>query len=107
MMHPLILLPQLVDDGCEITLTKHAINIKKDDKEIIKGPRDPITRMWTVPFTIDDSPPETALHTIEIQSELACNAYTQKSTADLATYHHVTLGSNAPPTLIKAIKTTI
>ena len=60
--------------------------------------------MWTVPFTIDDSPPETALHTIEIQQELACNAYTQKSTADLTTYHHITLGSIAPPTLIKAIK---
>lgn len=35
---------------------------------------------------------------------MACNAYTQKSTVDLVTYHHITLGLVAPPLLIKAIK---
>ena len=104
MTRPLISLPQLVDNGCEIKLTKTSINIHKNNKEIIRGGRDPITRMWTVPFTVDDDPPETALHTAEVSPKLAYNAYTKKSTADLVTYHHIFLGSIAPPTLIKAIK---
>ena len=104
MVNPLVSIPQLVDDGCEVTLTKTAIKVSKQNKPIIRGPRDPITRMWTIPFTVSESEPEQALHTIELQPKLACNAYTQKSTADLVTYHHITLGSVAPPTLIKAIK---
>ena len=104
MTRPLVSLPQLIDDGCKIKLTMHSINIHKNNKEIIQGGRNPITRMWTVPFTVDDDPQNTALHTINVNRDLACNAYTQKSIANLVTYHHITLGSVAPPTLIKAIK---
>lgn len=60
--------------------------------------------MWTVPFIVNESPPETALNTIEIKSDIACNAYTPKSTAVLITYHHITLGLVSSSTLIKAIK---
>ena len=104
MVNPLVSILQLVNNGCEVTLMNTAINACKDNKPIICGPRDQITRMWTVPFTVDVNSSEQALHTIEIKPNLACNAYTQKSTADLVTYHHITLGPVAPPTLNKAIK---
>lgn len=64
-------LPQPVDGRCEVTSTNNPINIHKKQKDIIQGKQDPIIRMWTVPFTIDDDPPDTALHTID--AILNCN----------------------------------
>ena len=58
MVNPLVSIPQLVDNRCEVTLTNTAINVCKDNKQIICGPRDPITRIRTVPFTVDENPPE-------------------------------------------------
>ena len=66
MVNPLVSIPQLVEDGCEVTLTDKAIKVSKNNKPIIRGPRDPLTRMWTIPFTVNKSQPEQALHTIEI-----------------------------------------
>lgn len=103
-MHLLVSLPQLLNDKCKVNVTKNSVNTFKNNKEIICGPGDPLTQMWTVPFNINHSPPASTLHTIKIEQEILCNTYTQKLIADLVTYHHITLRLVAPPTLFEAIK---
>lgn len=40
MVNPMVSIPQLVNNGCEVTQTHKAIKVSKNNKPIIRGPRE-------------------------------------------------------------------
>jgi hypothetical protein len=81
----LISLAQLCDDNCIAIFTKYDVQIRKNNKVIIKGTRMP-NGLW-------NDTPHQANGTLQ----------TGKPKHELATYLHATLGSPVPSTLLHAI----
>ena len=88
----LISLPQLCDDDCIAIFSKYDVRILKNDHVIITGIRQP-NGLWAIPIK-----PATPSH--QINGILR----TDKVRSELATYHHTTMGSPVPSTLLRAIR---
>lgn len=43
----------LCDSGCEATFNKHELVITLNNNEVMRGVRDPVTKLWRVPLTQD------------------------------------------------------
>jgi hypothetical protein len=91
----LISLAQLCDDDCIAIFNKYDVRILKKDEIIITGKR-MSNGLWSIPITSTtaDPPP---VHQANGILRL------DKPRQELAAYHHATLGSPAPSTLIRAI----
>jgi hypothetical protein len=50
MKQPLLSIPLLADDGCNINLTADNIEVVKDNKIILKGKRDKVSTLWMIPI---------------------------------------------------------
>ena len=87
----LISLAQLCDDDCIALFTKYNVKIIKDNNVIITGRRMD-NGLWSIPIK---SPPSHQANGI---------LRTDKTSHDLAKYHHATLGSPVPSTLLRAIR---
>ena len=87
----LVSLAQLCDDDCIAMFTKYDVQVLKNDTVIITGVRTP-NGLWSIP--IDASPAHQANGILRLD----------KSHAELALYHHTTLGSPAVSTLLRAIR---
>jgi hypothetical protein len=87
----LVSLAQLCDDDCIAIFSKYNVKILKNDTVIITGARVP-NGLWSIP--LDTSAPHQANGILRLD----------KSHAELAIYHHTTLGSPAPSTLLRAIR---
>ena len=85
----LVSLAQLCDDDCIAIFTKYDVQVLKNDTVIITGVRTP-NGLWAIPID--------AAHQVNGILRL------DKSHAELAIYHHTTLGSPAVSTLLRAIR---
>ena len=87
----LLSLGQLCDDDCEITLTKHDISVKKNEKTILHGQRNQTDGLWDIKFT---------------KNPLQANVIIRKNMLkkDLITFLHGACFSPCPTTFTKAIK---
>ena len=112
----LLSIGQLCDSNCTATFSKTTVSIKnEDDKEVLNGPRDRRTGLWTVDIPLAP-PTETPSITPATQANLttdimknellvANGVIRAKTTrSDLAKYHHASLGSPSESTIIPAIK---
>ena len=88
----LVSLAQLCDDDCIAVFTKYNVQILKKDTVLITGRRTS-NGLWSIPLDVP-----TATHQANGILRL------DKSRAELAIYHHTTLGSPAPSTLLRAIR---
>ena len=88
----LISLAQLCDDDCIALFTKYNVKIIKNDHVIITGRRMD-NGLWSIP--ISSSPSSHQANGI---------LRTDKTSHDLALYHHATLGSPVTSTLLRAIR---
>lgn len=89
----LVSLAQLCDDDCIAVFTRYDVKVLKNDTVIITGVRTP-NGLWSIPIATTPSP------THQVNGILRLD----KSHAELATYHHTTLGSPAVSTLLRAIR---
>lgn len=91
--HSLLSIGQLCDVGCIATFTANDLTVTHDDLTVLTGNRNPETRLWTVPITVNTSPtPATAL---------AVNHLTK--TAELVAWAHAALFSPSLSTLRAAV----
>ena len=88
----LVSLAQLCDDDCIALFTKHDVQIVKNNTVLITGTRTP-AGLWSIPLDVP---------TLQHQANGILRL--DKSHAQLATYHHATLGSPASTTLLQAIR---
>ena len=124
---------KLCDDDCAALFTKYHVLIIKDDTVIIKGPRNPTNRLWSIPFATKCAPLSPSLtsvsecpamgasaspslsrgrepHTHKIPPSLpsndtAASAIRSAATkADLAAFLHACLFSPMVVTLLRAIQ---
>ena len=103
MERSLISVPVLCDADCTVTFKKQNVQVIKNNKIIIEGPRDAETNLWLMPLNKDDDAiPEKRPFMIQLK-HTANSAYQQKSAAQLQAWHHATLGAPVVTTLIKAI----
>jgi hypothetical protein len=86
----LVSLSQLCDDDCIAIFTKFNVKIVKKDVVIITGIRAP-NGLWKIPLATTTHQANGILRLDKTQEELAL-------------YHHATLGSPAPSTLLRAIR---
>ena len=87
----LVSLSQLCDDDCVAIFTRFEVQILKNDKIIITGKRMP-NGLWSLPLM------SRPVHRINGILRL------DRPKQDLAEYHHATLGSPVPSTLLRAIR---
>ena len=111
--YSLISVVKLCEAGCEVSFTKWSIGVevRYRGQKIIKGSKCTRTGLWMVPLS---SPPDTTTTSrIKQQSTNKCNSsnelyagnlYKTSSQAELAMYHHQSLGSPPKTTFLKAIK---
>ena len=104
---------KLYEAGCEVSFTEWGIGVEVQyrGKMIIKGSKCTKTGLWMVPLT---SPPDTTTSSrIKQKSTNKCtssnklyagNLYVTSPQAELAMYHHQSLGSQPKSTLLQAIK---
>jgi hypothetical protein len=86
----LISLAKLCDDDCIAIFTKYNVKITKKAKVLITGVRSP-NGLWSIPL-------ERHIHQA---NEIL---RTDKVKAELASFHHATLGGPVPSTLLRAIR---
>ena len=84
----LISLAKLCDDDCIALFTKYEVNIIKNNQVIITGKRES-NGLWSIPLK-PASPPLQANGILRID----------RTRQELAMYHHATLGSPDPSTLL-------
>jgi len=89
----LISLAQLCDDDCIALFTKYNVKIIKNDQVIITGRRMD-NGLWSIPISSPSSSHHQANGILR----------TDKTSHDLALYHHATLGSPVTSTLLRAIR---
>ena len=49
MQEPLVSIPVLCDNRCEVTLTKQNVQVSKEGRTILTGYREPDTKLWRSP----------------------------------------------------------
>jgi hypothetical protein len=94
MKQPLLSIPLLQDDGCQIRLTADNIIATKNNKTILKSIRDKLSTLWMIPIKhhrkalllAQDLPTVLVLHA-------ANSAYHQPTIAKLMAFHNATIGS--------------
>ena len=86
----LISLSQLCDDDCIAIFTRYNVEVIKNDRVIITGKREP-NGLWSIPLL----PP---VHQANAILRL------DKTSTELANFHHASLGSPAKSTLLRAIR---
>ena len=87
----LVSLSQLCDDDCIAIFSRFKVQILKQDKIIITGKR-MSNGLWSIPLQI---PPQHQVNGI---------LRLDQTKQELAIYHHATLGSPVPSTLLRAIR---
>ena len=87
----LVSLAQLCDDDCVAIFTRFGVQILKHNTVLITGIRTP-NGLWSIPLQVP--PIHQANGILRLDS----------SREQLAIYHHATLGSPAPSTLLRAIR---
>ncbi|OEU17012.1 hypothetical protein FRACYDRAFT_239613 [Fragilariopsis cylindrus CCMP1102] len=105
MERSLISVPVLCDADCTVVFKKKNVQVIKENKIIIEGPRDAETNLWLMPLesnTTNTVKPIKRPFVIQLK-HTANSAYQQKSASHLQAWHHATLGAPVVTTLIKAI----
>ena len=101
----LISLAHLCDDNCLALFTKCDVTIHKNNQVIING-KHLSNGLWSLP--IQPSPPLQPNGTLPIQPSppLQANGMLclDQTKSELAAFHHATLGSPVPSTLLRAIR---
>ena len=102
----LISAPILCDAGCEIIFSKKKVSVKKDDKLIMEGWRDPLNRLWRVPLDTTPSRTETNNYFAPLTSEpnLAQALYECESEKELIHFYHAICFSPTKSTWTTAIR---
>ena len=106
MERSLISVPVLCDADCTVVFKKKNVQVIKDNKIIIEGPRDAETNLWLMPLESNnehDTTKQTKRPFVIQLKHTANSAYQQKSASHLQAWHHATLGAPVVTTLIKAI----
>ena len=107
MERSLISVPVLCDANCTVVFNKEIVQVIKDNKVIIEGPRDTETNLWNMPLennNNNDNATEPIKRPFIIQLKHTANSvYQQKSASHLQAWHHATLGAPVVTKLIKAI----
>ncbi len=93
MTRNLLSVPKLCDADCKCTFSKEKVEIIKENKTILQGPRDRTTNLWTVQIEHPQRVPE-----------MANSAYQQRTKSELQAYLHACLCAPTTATLINAIK---
>ncbi|KAI2504487.1 Reverse transcriptase (RNA-dependent DNA polymerase) [Fragilaria crotonensis] len=87
----LVSLAQLCDDDCLAIFTRYNVKILKHNTVIITGTRTP-NGLWSIPLDVPLAHQANGILRLDESHE------------QLAIYHHTTLGSPAPSTLLRAIR---
>jgi hypothetical protein len=90
----LILVGQLCDNGCNVTLTQEQVTVSKNGKCVIYGSRDPRSRLWRVDL-------KQRFETKQVQWN---HAHDNSNKKDLASYLHAACLSPVESTWITSIK---
>ena len=99
----LISVPVLCDANCTVVFNKGDVQVIKDNKVIIEGPRDMETNLWLMPLENKEENKTTKRPFVIQLKHTANSAYQQKSASQLQAWHHATLGAPVVTTLIKAV----
>jgi hypothetical protein len=99
--HALISVGLLCDHGCRAIFDSTTVEIWYQDTVILRGHRDPITKLWTIPLTADPHP--AINHYSPSFEHQAFSAYHTSNQTELVTFLHAACGSPVPSTWIKAI----
>ena len=102
----LLSIGQLCDSDCTAIFSKEAVKITNaNNKEVLTGPRDKRTGLWTVDIPLTKRSPTKPSPEIEEPILVANGVIRAKTTkSDLAQYHYASLGNPATSTLLSAIK---
>ena len=101
----LVSIGKLCDDDCMTLFTKYYVNIIKNGKVIITGPRNKENNLWDIPLAPKASTLPTPTITRPPSTHQASSALRMASTKqDLAKFLHAVLCSPHPSTVIRAIK---
>ena len=98
----LLSIGQLCDNGCKAIFQQTKVTINnKNNQTVLEGPRDPVTKLWTVNIPTAPTTPSDAKQPTHPQQ---AHGIIQKKTtqSDLAIFHHATLGTPTQSTLLKA-----
>ena len=101
----LISVPVLCDANYTVIFDKGTVQVIKDIKIIIKGPRDTETNLWLMPLKINNNSkakPRKQAFIIQLK-HTANNAYQQKLAAHLQAWRHATLSAPVVTRLIRVI----
>ena len=97
MQEPLVSIPMLCDNGCEVTFTKQHKQVSKGSQTILTGYRERATKLWRFP---NASKPQSFMPNKEPQINAVLPDGTMK---DTLTFLHRYMGSPTIRTLLKAI----
>ena len=98
--------PVLCDVDCMVVFNKGNVQVFKDNKIIIKGPRDMEMNLWSMSLENNNNnnnnnmKPNKQPFVIQLK-HTANSAYQQKSASHLQTWHHATLRAPVVTTLIQ------
>jgi hypothetical protein len=99
----LISLGQLCDDNCVVTLDKNELQVKKNNKLLLKGTRNPSDGLWDIPITIPTTKLQPRLsHVFHHRANVIITK--NKSKTELVQYLHACCFSPAHSTFIQAVK---
>ena len=56
MQEPLVLIPMLCENECEVTSTKQHVQVSRGGRSILTGNRETVTNMWRFPNTSKPQP---------------------------------------------------
>ena len=103
----LISVPVMCDADCIVVFNKGNVQVIKDNKIIIKGPRDMETNLWLITLEINNTnnnntKPTKRLFVIQLK-HTANSVYQQKPVSYLQAWYHAALGAPVVTMLIWAI----
>ena len=108
--YSLISVVKLCKAGCEVSFTRFGIGVKVHYRGqlVLEGSKCLTTGLWMVPLdtmsTANTTKIVTPLHTHTTKVRVANNVTSTSSQAEIAKYHHQSLGNPPKSTLLKAIK---
>ena len=91
----LISLRQLCDDGCDVNLNKTSIKVNKNNKTILRGPRNHTDGLWDIHIPIKKNFTQQSMSVIIQKS---------KTKQDLINFYHAACFSPTVATFYKALK---